>query len=61
MDIGADLLPPGAAGLRTLSEIFLVEKRACDLQYEFSNRPDQVPGPVQGLVDILRSSERGDT
>jgi predicted trehalose synthase len=50
----ARLLPAGN-DLRTLLEIFILERTFHELQYEINNRPQWVHVPLYGLLSILEA------
>jgi maltose alpha-D-glucosyltransferase/alpha-amylase len=50
---GSGLVPQSLEQLRSLLDIFLLEKALYELHYELNNRPDWVAIPVQGLLGIL--------
>ncbi len=52
-------LPRTRSGIGALLEIFLVEKAIYELKYELNSRPEWVLVPIQGILDILGSSEQG--
>jgi predicted trehalose synthase len=51
---------PAGNDLRTLLEIFILERTFHELQYEINNRPQWVHIPLHGLLSILegRSSSQ---
>jgi len=50
---GALFLPTNREELRTLLEVFLLEKSTCELAYELSYRPTWVKIPIAGMLRIL--------
>jgi trehalose synthase-fused probable maltokinase len=49
-------LLPAANDLRTLLEIFILERTFHELQYELNNRPQWVHIPMNGLLSILEEA-----
>ncbi|HVL32199.1 MAG TPA: putative maltokinase, partial [Actinomycetota bacterium] len=50
---GSGLLPPSAEDLRTLLDVFLLEKAVYEAGYEANNRPTWLRIPLEGLRHIL--------
>jgi maltose alpha-D-glucosyltransferase/alpha-amylase len=49
----AAFVPQTLEAFSALSRIFLLEKALYELRYEFNNRPNWLPIPMAGLVDLL--------
>jgi maltose alpha-D-glucosyltransferase/alpha-amylase len=52
---GADFMPASRAELEILLDSFLIEKGTYELAYELNNRPDWVPIPIQGILELSES------
>ncbi len=50
----ASFIPPDREQLRTLLEIYLLEKVLYELSYEINNRPDWVRIPLQGILHLVQ-------
>ena len=48
-----DFLPESREELRTLLDMYLLEKAIYELGYELNNRPDWVGIPLQGIQQLL--------
>ncbi len=53
---GSDIVPSDPTALETLLEFFLLEKCIYEIRYELDNRPRWVDIPLEGLVELARSS-----
>ena len=53
----ADFLPPDPSSLRTLLDIFVLEKAVYELSYELANRPQWSWIPLSGLLDTLAAGD----
>ena len=53
---GADFLPDDPEEVRTLLDVFLLDKAVYELGYELNNRPDWVRIPLHGILDVMRQS-----
>ncbi len=51
---GLASVPADAGSLRTLLDLFLVEKALYELRYEAANRPDWIEIPLAGLLEIAQ-------
>jgi maltose alpha-D-glucosyltransferase/alpha-amylase len=49
----ARFVPPDEESLATLLEFHLFEKCLYEIRYELDNRPDWLPIPLSGLLDLL--------
>ena len=49
----ATFVPPDEEGLATLLDFHLLEKCIYEVRYELDNRPDWLPIPLGGLIDLL--------
>jgi len=54
---GSGLLPADPERLAWLLDLFLLEKAVYELGYELSHRPDWVPIPVEGILDLMEGRE----
>ncbi len=52
--------PQNEAGMRSLVELFILEKALYEVHYELDNRPDWVGIPVKGILDLLEEPEGED-
>jgi maltose alpha-D-glucosyltransferase/alpha-amylase len=52
---GASFATTSAAELKTLLDVFLLEKAVYELGYELNNRPTWVRAPLSGILHILES------
>ncbi len=59
LDHAADaaILPEGHDALRTLLEVYLLEKAVYELSYEINNRPAWLRIPLQGVLQLLHVAE----
>jgi len=48
-------VPNNVEELKNLLDLYLLEKAVYELRYELNNRPDWVPVPIQGIIEILHS------
>ena len=56
-----DSSPPESEGqMRSLVELFTLEKALYEIRYELDNRPDWVGIPVRGILDLLEEPEGED-
>ncbi|UCE03903.1 MAG: putative maltokinase [Candidatus Latescibacterota bacterium] len=53
---GSGLLPPDGQALHVLLDMHLLEKALYELEYELNNRPDWLPIPLRGVVDLVASA-----
>jgi maltose alpha-D-glucosyltransferase/alpha-amylase len=53
---GSGLLPTNPAVCRDLLELYVLEKGVIELGHELAHRPDWVPVPLTGLVDLLEAT-----
>jgi maltose alpha-D-glucosyltransferase/alpha-amylase len=53
----AGLLPPTAAELAILLDVFMLQKAVYELGYELQHRPDWVMVPIRGIQQLLRSGK----
>ena len=51
--IGVGFLPSGEADRRLLLDFYGLEKCVYEIGYELGNRPDWLPIPVRGLLDLV--------
>jgi maltose alpha-D-glucosyltransferase/alpha-amylase len=51
---GAVFLPASQEELRSLLDLYLLQKAIYELNYELNNRPDWVDVPMRGILDIMR-------
>jgi maltose alpha-D-glucosyltransferase/alpha-amylase len=51
--IQGDFLPKSSEELRTLLDMYLLEKAIYEMGYELNNRPDWVKIPLQGIQQLL--------
>jgi maltose alpha-D-glucosyltransferase/alpha-amylase len=49
----SDFYPKNKADLRIMLDAYLLERAVFDLNYELTNRPDQVLAPVQIIKSII--------
>jgi maltose alpha-D-glucosyltransferase/alpha-amylase len=49
----AGLLPHEAHGLQVVLDCYLLDKAVYELGYELNNRPDWLPVPAEGLLELL--------
>jgi maltose alpha-D-glucosyltransferase/alpha-amylase len=49
----AGLLPNEPRGLQVLLDCYLLDKAVYELGYELNNRPDWLPVPAEGLLQLL--------
>jgi maltose alpha-D-glucosyltransferase/alpha-amylase len=49
----APFLPADRAAVSALLDLFLIEKALYEIRYELTHRPQWLPIPVQGLLDLL--------
>jgi maltose alpha-D-glucosyltransferase/alpha-amylase len=49
-------LPANSAVCRDLLELYVLEKGVIELGSELAHRPDWVPVPLTGLVDLLEGA-----
>jgi len=50
----AGFLPKSKEELKTLLDLYILEKAVYELSYELNNRPDWVHFPIQGILEIAR-------
>ena len=50
----AGFLPKSKEELRTLLDIYVLEKAVYELSYDLNNRPDWVHVPIQGILEIVQ-------
>jgi predicted trehalose synthase len=50
---GASFLPTDRGELQVLLEAHLLEKAVYEVGYELNNRPDWLPIPLQGILQVL--------
>jgi maltose alpha-D-glucosyltransferase/alpha-amylase len=53
MMAGSGLLPDDRAQLRTLLDCYVLTKAIYELSYELNNRPEWVPIPTRGILELL--------
>jgi maltose alpha-D-glucosyltransferase/alpha-amylase len=51
----AAFLPPSGEDLRTLLDLFLLEKALYELGYEVNNRPQWLRIPIEGVIQLLEA------
>jgi maltose alpha-D-glucosyltransferase/alpha-amylase len=49
----SDFLPGSSTELRTLIDSYLLDKAMYELSYELNNRPDWLPIPLRGLLQLI--------
>jgi maltose alpha-D-glucosyltransferase/alpha-amylase len=49
-------IPPSRTDLQILLDAFVLEKAVYEIRYELNNRPDWVPIPVRGVVQLLAAA-----
>jgi maltose alpha-D-glucosyltransferase/alpha-amylase len=52
---GAPFLPKRERHLRLLLDAFLLDKAFYEIRYELDNRPDWLPIPLAGLLELLEA------
>jgi len=57
---GTALLPRSPADLRLLIDFYSMEKCVYEIGYELNNRPDWLPIPLRGLVDLVHMAAAAD-
>ncbi|ELR73642.1 Trehalose synthase [Fulvivirga imtechensis AK7] len=55
----SSFIPDNREDMKTLLEVFLLEKAIYELNYELNNRPDWVVIPLRGIKSIVRRSSNG--
>jgi maltose alpha-D-glucosyltransferase/alpha-amylase len=53
----AQLLPDDQEQRRILLDIYLLEKALYEIGYELNNRPDWLEVPIQGVLQMIKTTE----
>jgi len=51
---GVASVPSADRAFDAILELFLLEKALYELRYEIGNRPDWIPIPLRGLLELAR-------
>jgi len=51
------ILPQSREGVKTILDAYLLDKAIYEINYELNNRPDWVGLPLQGILQVLKTSD----